>query len=133
MERVKIVLGKLPVGILSVLTSVAILWLTLAPKPLGDEPPSLFQGADKIVHGIMFGGLTWMMLLDWQRKHKWRRVGWQRGMTCAAISSLFGILIEFTQSYMDLGRGFEYADIMADTIGAFIFAWFWITFQKFWV
>lgn len=109
-----------------------ILWLTLAPKPLGDDAPSLFPGADKIAHGLMFGFLTMMMLLDWQRRNQWRPTSWIRSLTDAACASLLGILIEFAQAYMNLGRGFEYADMVADTIGSFTIAIVWMFFQKFW-
>ncbi len=44
---------------------LAILWLTLAPKPLPDSDVHWFEGADKVVHGCMFGGLFFVMGLDW--------------------------------------------------------------------
>ena len=125
-------LTSLPQWFLSLLTVLAILWLTLAPRPLGDDPPQLFEGADKIVHGIMFGGLTAMLLLDWQRKHFWREEKWLRALIYAVGASLFGIFIEFAQASMGLGRGLEVSDMIADTIGSFIFAIIWMFLQSFW-
>lgn len=130
---IKKILTQLPKWTLSVITTIAILWLTLAPKPLGDEPPQLFPGADKIVHGIMFGGLSIMMLLDWQRKNRWKPIWWTRAIGCAVISSIFGILIEYAQASMDVGRGMEEGDMLADTIGAFLFVIIWMFCQNFWV
>ena len=133
MERIRRCLSLLPSWLFSIITLVAILWLTLAPKPLGDNPPPLFPGADKLAHGIMFGGFVAMMLLDWQRKHSWKKVWWQRALFYAIFSALLGILVEFAQANMGLGRGFEYPDMVADTIGAFFIAIFWIYLQKYWV
>lgn len=132
MNSIRGSLSRLPSWLLSIVTFLAILWLTLAPKPLGDEPPQLFPGADKLVHGIMFGGLAAMLLLDWQRKHNWVFIKWRRAFICAFLSSVLGVLIEIAQFNMGLGRGFEYADIVADTIGAFVFSIFWIMLQKLW-
>ena len=132
MDRWKPVLTRFPAWTFTFLTLAAILWLTLAPKPLGEEPPPLFEGADKIVHGIMFGGLTSMMLLDWQRKHGWTPTGWVRAMICSSLSSIVGIIIEMAQSSMGLGREFELGDIVSDTVGAFIFGVGYIFLQKIW-
>ena len=72
-----------------------------------------------------------MMLLDWQRKNKWERVKGLRAFMAALISSGLGILIEFLQWRMNLGRGFEYSDMIADAIGAFSFSYGWILLQNF--
>lgn len=125
--------SKLPPWLFTIITVMAILWLTLAPKPLGDEAPMLFEGADKVVHAIMFGGLTAMILLDWQRKNRWQRITWMFALIVAAVSSIFGIIIEFAQLGMHMGRGFEQADILADTIGAFAFALIWMFLQNIWL
>lgn len=133
MKGLRNVLGKIPTGLFTVLTVLTILWLTLAPKPLGENPPPLFPGADKIAHGIMFGGLTTMILIDLQRKYGWKSVKPLYAMIAALISASFGTLIEFLQDSMGMGRGFEYGDIVADTAGAFLFGFMWLIFQKFWV
>ena len=133
MDRIRKGLSALPPCLLSILTFIAILWLTLAPKPLGEEMPPLFEGADKIAHAIMFGGFAVMMLLDWQRKHGWRQEDVARGMIYAFISSATGALVEVAQAAMGMGRGFEYGDIIADTIGAFIFAALYLSLQKYWL
>ena len=129
----RVFLSKLPAWLLTILTLLAIFWLTLAPKPLGDEPPALFPGADKIVHALMFGGLVAMMLLDWQRKHYWEKIGWQRVIVSALLSSVLGVVIEFAQVNMDFGRSFEISDMLADTAGAFLIGVIWINIQYLWV
>ena len=125
-------LTLLPSWLLTAITLGVILWLTLASKPLGDEPPSLFPGADKVAHGIMFGGLTWMMMLDNQRKNEWKPVSVTFGIISALSSSAIGVIVEFAQLGMQNGRGFEYADMISDAIGAFLFMGIWLMFQKRW-
>lgn len=133
MERIRQNLTKWPPALFTIITTGVILWLTLAPKPLGEEPPQLFPGADKVVHGIMFGFLTAMMLLDWQRVHGWSRASWGMATIYATAVSFFGIFIECAQNLMALGRGFDWWDIVADTAGSFLVAILWIPLQKFWL
>ena len=133
MERIRRSLSKLPIAVFTVVTVALILWLTLAPKPLGEEPPQLFPGADKVVHGLMFGFLTAMMLLDWQRIHSWSKVTWGMSTLYATAVSFFGIFIECAQNMMGMGRSFDWWDIAADTIGAFLVAVLWMLMQKFWL
>ena len=121
-----------PIWLFSVITLICIFWLTLFPKPLGDNPPELFPGADKLAHAIMFGGLAIMMLFDWQRKHDWQNVPSMLGILAALLASCWGIVIEFAQEAMDLGRSFDRGDIIADIIGSFFFIIVYIFLQKFW-
>ena len=115
-------LSRLPGHIFSILTFLAILWLTLAPKPLGENPPPLFPGADKLAHALMFGGLAMMILFDRQRKNQWKPVSLKRALWVATAVALLGIAIEFLQAAMELGRGFEVSDMVADIIGSFLFS-----------
>ena len=133
MERIRKGLSAMPPWLFSCIILLAILWLTLAPRPLGNEMPPLFEGADKIAHAMMFGGFSIVMLLDLQRKHGWIPLKVVTAMICALISSTLGVLTEEVQSAMGLGRGFEYGDIVADTIGAFLFAGLYVLLQKYWI
>ncbi len=126
MKKLKRLLSKLPPWSLTVVVVAAILWLTLAPRPLGDEDIPWFPGADKIAHAIMFGGLALVILIDYERSHGWRRITLANAYTAAVISSLAGAAVEMGQVMMGLGRSFEWNDILADALGAFIFAWGWV-------
>ncbi len=137
--KTKRVLSKWPPWILTIVVSLAIIYLTLVPQPLGDDAPRLFPGADKVVHALMFGGLTFVILLDSQRRHgvSRRALDWQSlppgfVWTVAADSAFAGIIIECLQFFMGLGRGFEITDILADTIGSFVFAGLWLLLQHYW-
>lgn len=124
MKRVNEMMGwllRVPRWMLTVICSVAILWLTLAPKPIGDVEVPLFPGADKLVHAVMFGGLALCILLDTLRHgRRWRPFSWKRWFVAAMISSLAGLLIEYLQLYTELGRSFEWTDWLADSGGAFL-------------
>lgn len=129
MEKIRKALSVIPPWMPTTLTVVLILWLTLAPDPLGDEGPTLFEGADKIVHAIMFGFLTFVMLLDRQRSRQWKRLSSRVLVMMPVIASLLGIAVEVAQLLMGLGRGFEITDMIADIIGAVLAAFAYRYFQ----
>ena len=130
--KTKRTLQRWPPWILTIVVSLAILYLTLVPHPLPDDTPQLFPGADKVVHALMFGGLTFVILLDRQRRGNWQHLSNSFVWTVASFSALAGIVIECLQWAMGLGRGFEVADIVADAIGSFVFAALWLVFQHHW-
>lgn len=130
MERFRQLAGKIPTGLLSGVTVAVILWLTLAPHPAGDLELPLFPGADKIVHMIMFGFLTLVVLLETMKYRKWQFLPLVTVGIIAILVSLFGVGIEFAQRAMGLGRGLEILDMLADAAGAMAAAGIWAAFQK---
>jgi VanZ family protein len=132
MEKLRAALSRLPQWVLTAATTLLILWLTLAPDPLGDDAPTLFPGADKIVHAIMFGFLTTMILLDTERKRGWIQLPAVRIVSAAVASALLGALIEVAQLEMEMGRGFEWADMAADATGAALCGCGWKMLQRHW-
>lgn len=132
MDKLRQILTRWPAWILTVVTLLAILWLTLVPHPLGDDEPQLFPGADKVVHALMFGGLTLVVLVDYQRKRGWLPLDSGFVWAVAAGSALFGVAIEFIQRAMALGRGFEVTDMIADASGCLLFAILWLLLQSRW-
>ncbi|ROT05425.1 VanZ family protein [Lepagella muris] len=133
MDRIREIFSRLPYWLFSIITTLLILWLTLMPDPLGDDAPTLFPGADKVVHAIMFGFLSVMLLLDYQRKHGWRETGSGVMLIAAFISSALGILIEFIQRWMAMGRGFDPGDMVADVAGVVICVFLWSRLQRHWL
>ena len=112
---------RLPGWTLTSVCSMAIAWLTLAPRPIGDVDLPLFPGADKLVHAIMFGGLSLCILLDTLRRGpRWHPFTWTGWLVAAFIASLAGLVIEYLQLYTQLGRSFEWTDWIADSFGAFL-------------
>lgn len=100
-----------------------ILWLTLAPHPVGHVKVELFPGADKVVHALMMGTLTAAALFDW-----WRGPGRERGLNRRAVMTillsviLFSVADEWAQGAMGLGRTSDPADLLADIAGILLAA-----------
>lgn len=113
---------QLPAWILSAICFVAILWLTLASHPLGSHSPRLFEGADKVVHGIMFGGFTLCLITDASRRNGWHPLRPTTIICFALAASLFGGAIEMLQFIMSVGRSADLMDLLADSTGASIIA-----------
>ena len=124
------ILDRIPPYLFSGVTLVAILWLTLSPRPFGSLEAPLFPGADKIVHALMFGFLTFMLALDTYRKGNYHPLSLLFTLFIAFASTILGILIEYLQKWLDTGRGFEYSDMAADGVGAFLSAALWLFLQS---
>lgn len=98
----------------SLLTALAILWLTLAPDPVPSATPKLFPGQDKVVHALMFFVWTLLICRDLRAVDRKPRP-WIAAMATTAV----GAIIEVLQWAMDLGRSAEWLDLAADALGAF--------------
>ena len=125
-------LSKIPTGVLSVIVFAAIMWLTLVPHPTGKMSLSLFPGADKIAHGVMFFALTAALLTDIMKKQRWQALSLPVIGLTAFVTTIAGVIIEIAQRKMGLGRSFETLDIIADAGGAFLAAGIWAALQKTW-
>ena len=111
------------------LTLAAVLWLTLAQDPVPElEDVTLFAGADKVVHYIMFGGLTSAFIFDYVRLRRARMQDacTQKGRRLLKPASLviLGVVMmalawgdELAQGAMGLGRARDVYDFLADSAG----------------
>lgn len=116
-------LERVPHWLLSAVCLLVILWLTLVPDPLGDTELPLFPGADKVVHGLMFFGLTLCFLIDLKRSRGWKKLGLPQISFATIVGMLIGIGIEFLQP--EVGRSFEFWDMGADAFGAVFAGTLW--------
>ncbi|MCM1111421.1 MAG: hypothetical protein NC336_09440 [Clostridium sp.] len=109
-----------PGWLLTVLAVGLMLWLTLSPQPLPENDIELFPGADKLVHGLMFGGIAWLAGIDFiVRGERHRSCNPLAVFVVAAVAaSLLGGAVEILQEGMALGRSGDLADWLADTAGA---------------
>lgn len=102
-----------PRWLMSVVVIAAIAYLTLVPSPLPEPPMPLFDGADKVVHGLMFLVLAWCLNRDLSR---------QKSLIISAaafaLATAYGGLIEILQGAMQLGRSADVLDFAADAAGA---------------
>ena len=74
----------------------------------------LFEGADKIVHFCMYLGLT--MLSCWTIHAELNSA---RYSLLVILPISWGIIMEILQYLMQIGRSFEFVDILSNSIGAF--------------
>lgn len=122
MIKIRRLLANLPAWLLTILCVAAIAWLTLAPRPLGDNDLPLFPGADKLAHALMFGGLAFCILLDIRRRDDWKPLSCKSIATAILSAVLLGAFTEILQDAMHLGRGGDILDLAADSVGAILTA-----------
>lgn len=100
------------------LVVLAILYLTLVPRPLPDNNIDI-PGLDKAVHAVMFGGLAFVACIDMAMRGRGRyaflpsRRAWGVAIAVAA----FGGAVEIAQQSMGAGRSGDVWDFAADCAG----------------
>lgn len=106
--------------IATALVVLIIMYLTLVPRPLPDTQLQLIPGIDKVVHAIMFVGLSGVALIDLCRRGKgvFAVPTRRQAISVCAAAIAFGGVIEVAQQAMALGRGGDIADFAADAAGA---------------
>lgn len=103
----------------STLTLATVLWLTLTPDPAPDMTLPLWEHIDKIIHAIMFGGLTGAYIFDYKRRLPAAPRPLNRNFVTALLISMiiFSCVDEWLQGAMGLGRSADILDIAADLTG----------------
>ena len=119
------ILDRIPRFLTSAVVTAGVLYLTLAPRPFGSVRIPLFEGADKVVHFMMFFAMAFAYHFDFRRGKKpvdeARLMGW-----IFVSLSAFGGLIELAQWKMRMGRSGDWYDLLADiagTVYGIILAW----------
>ena len=119
------ILDRIPRFLTSAVVTAGVLYLTLAPRPFGSVRIPLFEGADKVVHFMMFFAMAFAYHFDFRRGKKpvdeARLMGW-----IFVSLSAFGGLIELAEWKMRMGRSGDWYDLLADIAGAvygIILAW----------
>ena len=115
MKESKTIMSGVPRWLMSLVVIAAIAYLTLVPSPLPAPPMPLFDGADKVVHGLMFLVLAWCLNRDISRRKLL-----VAAVAAFALATAYGGLIEVLQGTMQLGRSADVLDFVADVAGAAI-------------
>ena len=97
-----------------------ILYATLFPDPAGVDDLPLIPHIDKLIHAIMFGGLAGALAFDYSRSHNIPKPSPRTMAAFAIASTLVGGGIELLQDAMQLGRGADWFDFLADAVGALV-------------
>lgn len=107
--------------IATALVLLLILYLTLVPRPLPNTNIEI-PGLDKLAHAIMFGVLAFVTSIDMARRNRndIRTLSNSTIIYISVIVAFVGLLIEILQQLMQLGRGGDLLDFIADIIGVII-------------
>ena len=85
---------------------------------------------DKPAHMALFGIQAWIIYYEgvWKAKVAEKEKVWKVSLQAFLWSALYGALIEGLQMTVFVGRSFDWADMLADAIGALtvfvLYTWF---------
>jgi VanZ family protein len=101
---------------ISILLVVVILVLCFINPPQMEAPP--VTNFDKLVHFLMFFGLSGTIFFDSSFYFKRRAGGWLIFWSSLLFPTVFGGVIEIAQEYLTVLRTGDWIDFLFDTIGA---------------
>lgn len=115
----KFLTSKWPAILWSVIVFVA---LVISVQGMERDGIKLFPQSDKIIHFILFGVFTllWLNYLN----HK-KPLNKSELLVVVAISSIYGIAMEFVQLLPIVSRDFSIGDMAADVAGSIAAAWWY--------
>ncbi len=113
-------INTIPTGVLSAIATFLCLYLLLDSDPFGAQEMRLFPGADKVIHIIMFMGVACAYIFDYAKYKMPHHTNLNKELAFAAAAFTLGVLAEVAQLVMQNGRGFEWADLLADLAGAIL-------------
>ena len=128
----KKILNIIPVGVFSVIATVIVGYMLLAPISDVGESWWLswlkFKHSDKLVHFLLFFFLILAYLYDYTKYKNPHHTRINAELALTVFASMIGLLTEVSQLVMGLGREFNSLDIIADVLGAFaalgVMRWF---------
>ena len=112
--------NKIPTGCMSVVLMLLIAYLSLDSNPFDANRVRLFEGADKVVHCLMYLTLSVIMSVDVIKYRYPKKASLLSIIVCAIIAFLYSIGMEFLQGAMDAGRAASVADAVANLVGCVI-------------
>ena len=109
-------LKKYPLTLLTILT---ILYLSFFKPPQTDMEQ--IPGIDKLVHTCMYGGLCFLLWIEYLRIH--RKINWKRMLIGGIILPItLSGAIELLQTYCTEHRGGDWLDFAANSLGVILAA-----------
>lgn len=94
-----------------------IVYATINDNPTADIDLNLFPGADKLIHCIMFGGLTGAVIFDYQRAHRMPALPPSFLLKVCVAVMVFAAFDEWAQSVITHSRQGDFWDWAGDTVG----------------
>lgn len=103
----------------SLLVLVIVIYLSFFRPPSLHFP--LFPGFDKLIHFIMYAGVSGVLWVEFLWNHRKGKLPVKRGVIGAMVCPIaFSGLIELGQEYLTTYRGGDWMDFLANTTGVLI-------------
>lgn len=113
-------INKIPSGLLSLITFVVIIYVSLDNNPFEINQVQLFEGADKIIHALMYGFLVMVMIYESSKFLYFEEPDFISYILLIMMSFLFSVSMELLQEIMEIGRHMDIYDIIANLRGIII-------------
>ncbi len=117
----------------SIVWALFILLLTGIPGNFVPKTISFLDWAspDKVVHFILFGGQTFLILYAYRDKLNDKRNRLRLALIAIVIGVVYGLITEILQAYVFIGRDGNVFDFIADLLGALLgFLAFYLLYIK---
>jgi len=100
---------------------LCILYLSFAPPSTFKEIPTFeIKHLDKIVHLLMYAGLTFILVYDFQKYQKTGTKSLTFILNCLLFPIILGGLVEILQEQFFAPRTAEWGDWLSDIVGVLI-------------
>lgn len=118
------IIRKVPAGLMTMAIVVTIAYVSLDGDPFDASMIPLFEGADKVIHAIMYFTLVAVLLFDAVKFRKCGKAGKAVTLASVVVAFAYSVLMEYLQDQMGLGRTASVADLVANLAGACLGALF---------
>lgn len=93
--------------------------LSLFPSNTFEEIPYLFEHMDKVIHFLIYGGLSALLCWTFPRKNQKMLLYFT---AIVLFCTLYGIFMEILQgTFRELDRSFSWGDMIANITGVIVF------------
>lgn len=116
-KSMKKFINKIPSGLLSLITFVVIIYVSLDNNPFEINRVQLFEGADKIIHALMYGFFVMVMIYESSKYLYFEESDFISYILLFMMAFLFSVAMELLQELMEIGRHMDIYDIIANTSG----------------
>lgn len=135
MKKIWKIVDVVPAGVASAVVTIAVLYFSLSPRPVGAEMVGLFIGFDKVVHFLMYAIVTTVYLLDRVKYCNPRSVGISAVTLLTLAAIVLGGVMEISQGLTGR-RTSDIYDFIANTAGALVaaavaYVWLMSAFRRF--
>lgn len=128
MKSLAKLLKVFPNWVLSTIVLLLIAYLTLDSNPLDINRYKLFEGADKIIHFIMYFALCSAYIIDYAKSRMPHHTKVGTELVFCFMCIAIGLLFEILQTVLTECRTYDLYDVISNTAGAiaaFLLFHFW--------